>query len=76
GEWEYVDENGNPVEGGDGEWEYVDENGNPIEGGDGEWEYVDENGNPIEGGDGSNTQESNKEQDKADTQSLMDAFNN
>ena len=50
-EWEYVDENGNPLspdEAGD-EWEYVDENGNPLspdEAGD-EWEYVDENGNPV-----------------------------
>ena len=31
GEWEYVDENGNPVSDNDGEWEYVDENGNPID---------------------------------------------
>ena len=30
-EWEYVDENGNPVSDNDGEWEYVDENGNPID---------------------------------------------
>ena len=30
GEWEYVDENGNPVSD-DDEWEYVDENGNPID---------------------------------------------
>ena len=42
-EWEYVDENGNPIT--DEEWEYVDENGNPIA--DDGWEYVDENGNPI-----------------------------
>ena len=46
-EWEYVDENGNPVNNDDGEWEYVDENGNPVNGDDGEWEYVDENGNPL-----------------------------
>ena len=46
-EWEYVDENGNPVNGDDGEWEYVDENGNPVNGDDEEWEYVDENGNPL-----------------------------
>ena len=46
-EWEYVDENGNPVSGDDGEWEYVDENGNPVSDDD-EWEYVDENGNPID----------------------------
>ena len=46
-EWEYVDENGNPVSN-DGEWEYVDENGNPVSDNDGEWEYVDENGNPID----------------------------
>ena len=51
-EWEYVDENGNPVSGDDGEWEYVDENGNPVSGDDGEWEYVDENGNPVSGDDG------------------------
>ena len=51
GEWEYVDENGNPVSGDDGEWEYVDENGNPVSGDDGEWEYVDENGNPVSGDD-------------------------
>lgn len=30
GDWEYVDENGNPVSGDDGGWEYVDENGNPV----------------------------------------------
>ncbi|MBQ8481917.1 MAG: hypothetical protein IJ532_05235 [Alphaproteobacteria bacterium] len=42
-EWGYVDENGNPVN--PEEWEYVDENGNPIN--PEEWEYVDENGNPI-----------------------------
>ena len=47
-EWEYVDENGNPVSGDDSEWEYVNENGNPVSGDDGEWEYVDENGNPID----------------------------
>ena len=47
-EWEYVDENGNPVSGDNGEWEYVDENGNPVSDNDGEWEYVDENGNPID----------------------------
>ena len=30
-EWEYVDENGNPITDDDNaEWEYVDENGNPI----------------------------------------------
>ena len=51
-EWEYVDENGNPVSNDDGEWEYVDENGNPVSGDDGEWEYVDENGNPVSGDDG------------------------
>ncbi len=48
-EWEYVDENGNPLPADDGEeWEYVDENGNPLpaDGGE-EWEYVDENGNPL-----------------------------
>lgn len=43
-EWEYVDENGNPID--PSEWEYVDENGNPVD--SNEWEYVDENGNPIE----------------------------
>ena len=42
-EWEYVDENGNPVD--PNEWEYVDEDGNPVA--PNEWEYVDENGNPI-----------------------------
>ena len=42
-EVEYVDEDGNPVE---GEVEYVDEDGNPVEG---EVEYVDEDGNPVEG---------------------------
>ncbi len=46
-EWEYVDEDGNPIEDSEEEWEYVDENGNPIEGSEEEWEYVDENGNPI-----------------------------
>ncbi len=48
-EWEYVDENGNPIAPSDNdEWEYVDENGNPITPSDNdEWEYVDENGNPI-----------------------------
>ncbi|MBQ7632492.1 MAG: hypothetical protein IJS88_00050 [Alphaproteobacteria bacterium] len=48
-EWEYVDENGNPIAPSDSdEWEYVDENGNPIAPSDSdEWEYVDENGNPI-----------------------------
>ena len=51
-EWEYVDENGNPVNNDDGEWEYVDENGNSVNGDDGEWEYVDENGNPVNGDDG------------------------
>ena len=51
-EWEYVDENGNPVSDNDGEWEYVDENGNPVSDNDGEWEYVDENGNPVSGNDG------------------------
>ena len=51
-EWEYVDENGNPVNNDDGEWEYVDENGNPVNGDDGEWEYVDENGNPVNNDDG------------------------
>ena len=51
-EWEYVDENGNPVNNDDGEWEYVDENGNPVNNDDGEWEYVDENGNPVNGDDG------------------------
>ncbi|MBQ9035401.1 MAG: hypothetical protein IJ099_05510, partial [Alphaproteobacteria bacterium] len=52
-EWEYVDENGNPVETDDAdEWEYVDENGNPVEADDAdEWEYVDENGNPVEADD-------------------------
>ena len=50
-DWEYVDENGNPVSGdSDGEWEYVDENGNPVSGDDdSDWEYVDENGNPVSG---------------------------
>ena len=50
-DWEYVDENGNPVSGDDdGDWEYVDENGNPVSGdGDGDWEYVDEDGNPVSG---------------------------
>ena len=43
-EWEYVDENGNPID--PGEWEYVDENGNPVD--PGEWEYVDEDGNPVD----------------------------
>ena len=43
-EWEYVDENGNPVD--PNEWEYVDENGNPVD--PGEWEYVDEDGNPVD----------------------------
>ena len=52
GDWEYVDENGNPVSGDDGGWEYVDENGNPVSGNDGDWEYVDENGNPVSGDDG------------------------
>ena len=52
GEWEYVDENGNPVSDNDGEWEYVDENGNPVSDNDGEWEYVDENGNPVSDNDG------------------------
>ena len=47
GDWEYVDENGNPVSADDGDWEYVDENGNPVSADDGDWEYVDENGNPI-----------------------------
>ena len=42
-EWEYVDEDGNPID--LSEWEYVDENGNPVD--PGEWEYVDENGNPV-----------------------------
>ena len=48
-EWEYVDENGNPITDDDNaEWEYVDENGNPITDDDNaEWEYVDENGNPV-----------------------------
>lgn len=52
-QWEYVDENGNPInpdEVNADEWEYVDENGNPInpdEVNADEWEYVDENGNPI-----------------------------
>ena len=48
-DWEYVDENGNPVSGdGEGDWEYVDEDGNPVSGDDdGDWEYVDENGNPL-----------------------------
>ena len=41
--WEYVDENGNPVD--PSEWEYVDEDGNPVD--PSEWEYVDENGNPV-----------------------------
>ena len=54
-DWEYVDENGNPVSGdSDGEWEYVDENGNPVSGNDdSDWEYVDENGNPVSGDDDS-----------------------
>ena len=53
-EWEYVDENGNPVKPNgaeEDEWEYVDENGNPVEPSgaeEDEWEYVDENGNPVE----------------------------
>ena len=47
GDWEYVDENGNPVSADDGDWEYVDENGNPVSADDGDWEYVDENGNPV-----------------------------
>jgi len=42
-EWEYVDEDGNPIN--PDEWEYVDEDGNPID--PDEWEYVDEDGNPI-----------------------------
>ena len=42
-EWEYVDEDGNPIN--PDEWEYVDEDGNPIN--PDEWEYVDEDGNPI-----------------------------
>ena len=52
-DWEYVDENGNPVSGDDdGDWEYVDENGNPVSGDDdSDWEYVDENGNPVSGDD-------------------------
>ena len=45
-EYEWVDENGNPIEGGDDEeWEWVDENGNPINGdddGEYEYEYVEE----------------------------------
>ena len=55
-EWEYVDENGNPIDASDdGEWEYeyVDEDGNPSEQADDntEYEYVDEDGNPIEPSD-------------------------
>ena len=51
GQWEYVDENGNPLPDdatGD-DWEYVDENGNPLpdDAADEDWEYVDENGNPL-----------------------------
>ena len=48
-EWEYVDENGNPIEpSDDDEWEYVDEDGNPVNSSDDEeWEYVDEDGNPV-----------------------------
>ena len=50
-EWEYVDENGNPLpnDSAEQEWEYVDENGNPLpnDSADDEWEYVDENGNPL-----------------------------
>ncbi|MBR6355709.1 MAG: hypothetical protein IKR92_02535, partial [Alphaproteobacteria bacterium] len=49
-EYEYVDENGNPINQADdgAEYEYVDENGNPINPSDDvEYEYVDENGNPI-----------------------------
>ena len=48
-EWEYVDENGNPINPTDDEeWEYVDEDGNPVNpSADEEWEYVDENGNPV-----------------------------
>ena len=50
-DWEYVDENGNPLpnDSADDEWEYVDENGNPLpnDSADDEWEYVDENGNPL-----------------------------
>ena len=45
-EYEWVDENGNPIVGGDDEeWEWVDENGNPINGdddGEYEYEYVEE----------------------------------
>ena len=45
-EYEWVDENGNPIEGGDDEeWEWVDENGNLINGdddGEYEYEYVEE----------------------------------
>ena len=52
GDWEYVDENGNPVSADDGDWEYVDENGNPVSADDGDWEYVDENGNPVSADDG------------------------
>ena len=51
GDWEYVDENGNPVSADDGDWEYVDENGNPVSADDGDWEYVDENGNPVSADD-------------------------
>ena len=52
-EWEYVDENDNPIEASDtDEWEYVDEDGTPVEASDtDEWEYVDENGNPVEASD-------------------------
>ena len=53
-EWEYVDEDGNPVsDDTDGEWEYeyVDENGDPITDDNTEWEYVDEDGNPISADD-------------------------
>jgi hypothetical protein len=48
-EWEYVDEDGNPVNTDDSEeWEYVDEDGNPVNTDDSEeWEYVDEDGNPV-----------------------------
>ncbi|MBQ9271378.1 MAG: hypothetical protein IJ218_03840 [Alphaproteobacteria bacterium] len=50
-EYEYVDENGNPISvSDDAQWEYVDENGNPITPQDDdewEYEYVDENGNPV-----------------------------
>lgn len=60
-EWEYVDEDGNPVD--PSEWEYVDEDGNPVD--PSEWEYVDENGNPVNPEEAEKTPETDNEKKKS-----------